>query len=103
MKTFFGGACALLHIGACVAVIGPSLITVDEEVLENKLSESDPSREIDSAGNNKLCRKEGALGDIDPDVDEDSKLTVVRLMLIGRDIEFDFNKRGICSPISSRG
>lgn len=81
MKVYFGGAlCVLLHIGACLASIGPSIITADEdliEILENKLSELDLDREIENAEQNSLCRNEGSMEAINPDIDEDSKLHVV--------------------------
>lgn len=79
MKPLCGTVCILLRIGACIAAISPSLITVDQLVLENKLSESD-SREVDNVENERLCRSEKSdklLGTIDPDVNEDSKLRVV--------------------------
>lgn len=80
MKPLYGTVCILVQIGACIAAISPSLITVDQLVLENKLSESD-SREVDNIENDRLCRSENSdrlLGTIDPDINEDSKLRVVR-------------------------
>lgn len=79
MKKQYGAACALLHIGACFASIGPSLVTVDQEVLTNTLDGSD---RVDNPENDRLCRAEGAMGDIDPDINEETKLRVVRLIQI---------------------
>lgn len=80
MKTLYVSVSILLHVGACIATISPSLITVDQLVLENKLSETN-EREIDNVENDSLCRSENShvsLGTIDPDINEDTKLRVVR-------------------------
>lgn len=77
MKAYFGAAWALLHIGTCFTAISPSLISVDQEILENILGESD-GREVDGIENNSLCHKQDDMGSIDPDVSEDTKLRVVR-------------------------
>lgn len=88
MKKQYGAAYALLHIGTCFASISPSLVTVDQEVLTNTLGGSD---RVGSGENDRLCRAEGAMGNIDPDINEDTKLRVVRPMRIALIDYFFFN------------
>lgn len=86
MKACFGGACVLLHICACFAAVGPALISIDPDILDifnNELSDStewgDPDAfHIDNAEKNNLCHRTETMGAIDPDINEDTKLHVVR-------------------------
>lgn len=81
MRKHYGAAFILLRIGACISAISPSLITVHQEVSENKLSEND-SRETHEDETERLCRSEQKFPAIDPNVDEDSKLRVVGKMFL---------------------
>lgn len=87
MKTYYERACVLLHIGSCFAMISPTLITVDQNVLDNKLSDSDLI-DVDKVENGKLCRSEevAAVAAIDPDIKEDSKLRVVRISVVSMNL-----------------